>query len=279
MKIGIIGGTGLYKLTGSKESENKSVETPYGAHSKPITKSKYGKHELYFLPRHGKGHHFLPSTINYRANIWALKSLGVNTVISVSSVGSLKENIHLKDVVIIDQFFDRTKHRKDTFFQDGLVGHIPFAYPICKNLAEQLYKAGKNVTDNIHKKGTYVNMEGPQFSTLAESKFYRKMDMDVIGMTNMTEARLAREAQMHYATLAMVTDYDCWKEDEIVTVERVLSNLAHNTELSQKILQELFRIIEIKDDCGCRSALDGSIQSVGEGLDKNLQKKYELLFR
>ncbi|MEA3499406.1 MAG: S-methyl-5'-thioadenosine phosphorylase, partial [Candidatus Marinimicrobia bacterium] len=266
MKIGVIGGTGLYKLTRSKENENKSVETPFGDHSKPITKSKYGKHELYFLPRHGKGHHFLPSTINYRANIWALKSLGVNIVVSVSSVGSLKENIHPRDVVIIDQYFDRTKHRIDTFFQDGLVGHIPFAYPICKNLSEQLYKAGKNITENIHWKGTYVNVEGPQFSTLAESNFYRKMGMDVIGMTNMTEARLAREAQMHYATLAMVTDYDCWKEDEIVTIEKVSSNLAHNSDLSIKIIKELLNNFEMNEDCGCRNVLENAILSNGKGL-------------
>lgn len=277
MKIGIIGGTGLYKLT-ENINEKIEVKTPFGEHSKPITKNKYGNYELYFLPRHGEGHKYLPSTINYRANIWALKSLGINTVVSVSSVGSLKENIHPRDVVIIDQFFDRTRHRIDTFFQNGLVGHIPFAHPICKNLAEQLYKAGKNVTENIHKQGTYVNMEGPQFSTLAESKFYRQMGMDVIGMTNMTEARLAREAQMHYATLAMVTDYDCWKEDEIVNIEKVLSNLAYNSKMAIKIIEELLNNFEMKEDCGCRNALNDAILSNKNGLDEELRKN-NILFK
>ncbi|MEA1987385.1 MAG: S-methyl-5'-thioadenosine phosphorylase [Candidatus Marinimicrobia bacterium] len=279
MKIGIIGGTGLYKFTIGNDSENVFIDTPFGEHSKPIIKSKYGKHELFFLPRHGEGHHFLPTTINYRANIWALKSLGVNTVISVSSVGSLQENIHPKDVVVIDQFFDRTKHRVDSFFQNGLVGHIPFAYPICKNLADELYRAGKNITKNIHNTGTYVNIEGPQFSTLAESNFYRKMDFDVVGMTNITEAKLAREAQMHYATLAMVTDYDCWKEDEIVTIEKILENLSYNSESAMKIIKEFLNIFEMEEDCGCRTVLDNAILSNGKGLDNKLKEKYNILFK
>jgi 5'-methylthioadenosine phosphorylase len=219
-KVGIIGGSGLYKIDGLSSVKKVNVDTPYGSPSGSFITGKLEGKDVAFLPRHGEAHAISPTELNYRANIYAMKKLGVDTIISLSAVGSLKEELKPLDIVVIDQFVDRTNQgRVTTFFSDGIVGHVPFAKPICAELAKILQDSGADLGVTMHNGGTYVNMEGPMFSTKAESNLYRSWGMDVIGMTNMPEARLSREAGICYATLAMVTDYDCWHESsETVTI-------------------------------------------------------------
>lgn len=259
-KIGIIGGSGLYNIEGLKNVENVVVETPFGEPSdKYITGSLEGK-DVVFLPRHGTGHTILPSELNYRANIYGMKKLGVSAIISISAVGSLKKELKPMDMVIIDQFIDRTNQaRKTTFFGGGVVVHCVFANPVCGGLADILYESGEKLGVTMHKGGTYVNMEGPLFSTKAESNLFRSWGMDVIGMTNMPEARLAREAEICYATVAMVTDYDCWyNEEETVTIEMIIENLNKNADNAKRIIKEaLSRITE--KPCVCQESLKHAI--------------------
>jgi len=237
-KIGIIGGSGLYDIEGIKITSKERIYTPFGTPSAELITGEINNKEIIFLPRHGKDHKMLPSEINYRANIWALKKVGVSKIISVSAVGSLKEQIRPLDVVLIDQYYDRTKLRKNTFFGDGIVAHIDFSHPVCMNLREILYEVGQEVGEGtkMHLGGTYCNIEGPAFSTKAESLLYKSWGFDVVGMTNLPEAKLAREAEMCYVTMAMVTDYDCWnEEEECVNVDMVVEHLSKNAEVAKKI--------------------------------------------
>lgn len=237
-RIGIIGGSGLYAMDGLSDLREQPVETPFGDPSDAVLLGSLDGEELAFLPRHGRGHRFNPSEVNYRANIWALKSLGVEWIISVSAVGSLREEVVPGHVVLIDQFIDRTKGRAATFFQDGVVGHVAFADPICETLRGLLREAAAGTDATVHDGGTYVCMEGPAFSTRAESHLYRSWGGRVIGMTNLPEAKLAREAGMSYATLAMATDYDCWHDGhDAVTVDAVIAVLKANVRLAQDIIR------------------------------------------
>lgn len=259
-RIGVIGGSGLYRMVGMAGVREEEVETPFGAPSGRYAVGTINDREVVFLPRHGSGHQFMPSDINYRANIFGMKKLGVGWIISVSAVGSLQERYKPLDIVVIDQFFDRTCKRASTFFGDGLVAHIAFADPVCKNLARILYEAGGETGARIHRGGTYVTMEGPAFSTRAESGVYRALGLDLIGMTNLTEAKLAREAGICYATLAMVTDYDCWHPDhEAVTVETVVRNLNKNAGTATKIIAAAIRRVPTEQDCPCARALETAI--------------------
>lgn len=260
-KIGIIGGSGLYKIEGIKGVKEVSVRTPFGSPSDKFIVGKLADKEVVFLPRHGRGHRICPSRINYRANIFGMKKLGVDRIISVTACGSLKEELKPMDFVAVDQFVDRTNNAREmTFFNEGIVAHIVFAHPVCEELLNVVYDSGIKLKLDIHKGGTYVNMEGPAFSTLAESKLYRSWGMDVIGMTNMPEAKLAREAEICYATLAAVTDYDCWHpEHESVTVEMVISNLQKNIENAKKLLFEIICNIPSRQTCACKDALKYAI--------------------
>ena len=255
--IGIIGGSGLYEIEGLKNIQSKKIQTPFGAPSDHFILGQLQKTTLVFLPRHGRGHVLSPSEINYRANIWAMKKLGVQILLSVSAVGSMKEEIQPGDMVVVDQFIDRTKGiRKHTFFEKGIVGHVSFADPICKALADIVCQATQKVTSRLHKKGTYLCMEGPQFSTRAESHLYRSWGVDVIGMTAIPEVKLAREAELCYATLALSTDYDCWKEEEeAVSADKVLATIKKNVDTAKKIIQEVIPLMNLKTSCGCAQTL------------------------
>ena len=238
-KIGIIGGSGLYYIEGIQKIERVTLQTPFGNPSDEFTTGILEGIEVVFLPRHGKGHRISPSEINFRANIFGMKKLGVNAILSVSACGSLKDELKPMDFVIPDQFVDRTnKARESSFFTNGIVGHVAFADPISPEVADILYQSAKKLKLPIHKGGTYLNMEGPQFSTKAESNLYRSWGMDIIGMTNMAEAKLAREAEISYATLAAITDYDCWHPShESVTIEMIIANLNNNVSNAKKILK------------------------------------------
>ena len=238
-KIGVIGGSGLYAMEGLEDVENVSLETPFGAPSDDYVVGKLAGKSVAFLARHGVGHRFLPSELNFRANIFGFKLLGVEHILSASAVGSLKEDIHPLDVVIPDQFIDRTRGRISTFFGNGLAAHVEFSKPFCERLSKLLYEAGKKIDARMRRGGTYVCMEGPQFSTLAESELYRSWGAHVIGMTNLQEAKLAREAEIGYATMALVTDYDCWHVSHTsVTVEQIIENLGKNAETARQIIVE-----------------------------------------
>ncbi len=235
--VGVIGGSGLYEVQGMTDVRELQVSTPFGDPSDLIVEGRYEGVRMLFIPRHGRGHRYLPSEVPYRANIWALKSLGADWCISLSAVGSLKEEIHPGHVVIVDQFIDRTKDRPSTFFGEGIVGHVAFGDPVSPVLAGVLADAAKDAGATVHKGGTYVCMEGPAFSTRAESQLYRSWGASVIGMTNLPEAKLAREAEIAYATVALATDYDCWHTGhDSVTVEAVLATLKNNVEMAKRII-------------------------------------------
>ncbi|MDD5428517.1 MAG: S-methyl-5'-thioadenosine phosphorylase [Candidatus Omnitrophica bacterium] len=280
-KIGIIGGSGFYNISGIKNVKKVKVSTPFGKPSDDfITGTLEGK-EVVFLARHGQGHKILPGEINYRANIYGMKKLGVEKIISVSACGSLKEEHKPLDIVIPDQFIDRTNiGRLMTFFGNGIVAHIPFAEPVCPHLAGALADAGRKVGANIQEGGVYVNMEGPQFSTKAESKLYRSWGVDIIGMTNLAEAKLAREAEICYATLACITDYDCWRMDEAcesVTLEMVMQNLRKNVDVSKNILKAVLPSLGVEGACGCSSALKDSIVTRPESIAPAVKKRLKLI--
>jgi 5'-methylthioadenosine phosphorylase len=260
VKIAIIGGSGLYHMAGLTGTKEVRVSTPFGDPSDAIVVGTLEGQRVAFLARHGRGHRFTPSEINYRANICALKLLGVEQIISVSAVGSLRENLPPLDFLIPDQFYDRTRGRVATFFGSGVVAHVGFDKPTCGRLSAHLADACDRVGVKAHRGGTYVCMEGPQFSTLAESNCYRELGAHVIGMTNLTEAKLAREAELCYAAFAMITDYDCWHpEHGAVTVEEIISNLNRNTENVQRAIREVVRVLEDDRHCKCGLALGHAI--------------------
>jgi 5'-methylthioadenosine phosphorylase len=278
-KIGVIGGSGLYNIEGIEIKDRLEINTPFGSPSGEFVVGNLSGKDLVFLPRHGKGHTISPSTINYRANIYGMKKLGVDRVISVSACGSLKEEVKPLDFVIPSQFVDRTsKARKSTFFDDGIVAHIGFSDPVCGYLAECLVNSAKKLKQGIHIGGTYLNMEGPQFSTLAESNLYRSWGMDIIGMTNMPEARLAREAEMCYATLAAVTDYDCWRESgEPVTVDIIVENLRKNVENAKTILGDAIGKLDEKRPCACHEALKFAIITDPKSISDDVKKRLDII--
>ena len=262
-KIGIIGGSGLYEIEGFEAEKWTEVYTPFGSPSDELLIGKLNGREVVFLPRHGRGHRILPSELNHRANIWAMKQLGVSWIISASAVGSLQQEYSPCDIVLIDQFIDNTKQSAaHTFFGEGIVGHIPFAEPICEKLRQILLDASHSVAVKIHDRGTYVNMEGPAFSTRAESLRNQKLGFDVIGMTNLGEARCAREAEIAYATLALVTDYDCWKvEEEPVSVETVIANMTKNVTNAKEIIRNALKLIPSEPNWPSQQVLDSSIMT------------------
>lgn len=258
--IGVIGGSGLYDLDGLEEKNEVGIETPFGKPSDAyITGILHGK-RVAFLPRHGRGHTLLPTELNFRANIYGFKVLGTKAIISASAVGSLRETHHPMDFLLPDQFIDRTRNRVSTFFGNGLVAHIAFGDPVCHRLCDVLEKASEKFDITLKRGGTYVNMEGPAFSTRAESELYRSWGADLIGMTNLQEAKLAREAEICYSTIAMVTDYDCWhEEEEDVSVEKILGYLQKNSENVKKLIAETIRLLDPDADCKCRHALEFAI--------------------
>ena len=259
-EIGIIGGSGLYSMPGFGDIHELSLETPFGKPSDAYVLGTLEGRKVAFLSRHGRGHRYMPTEINYRANIHGFKQLGVERILSLSAVGSLKEEHHPLDFVVPDQFIDRTRHRVDTFFGDGLVVHVGFGHPICGDLAKVAVDACGRAGVNVKSGGTYLNMEGPQFSTKAESNLYRSWGLDVIGMTNLTEARLAREAELCYATVAMVTDYDCWHEEhDHVTVDQIVAVLLKNAEHACTVVREAVAAMPRTRDCKCGSALKSAI--------------------
>ncbi len=270
-EIAIIGGTGIYDSDAFENAKEVDIDTPFGKPSDSIIIGNYEGRDVAFLPRHGRGHVFSPTNLPYRANIYALKKLGVERIISVAAVGSLKDEIKPLDIVIPDQIFDRTKHREDTFF-DVVVVHIGFADPFCEELRDVAIKTLSKLDLRYHEKGTYVCIEGPQFSTKAESRIYRTLGFDIIGMTALPEAKLAREAEICYLTIATVTDYDVWK-DEPVDVKTVLENAAKNEENVKRILRKLIPEIPEKRKCKCKDALKFAITTAKEKISDEAKRK------
>ena len=276
-KIGIIGGSALYDMQELKVADRKKVATPFGEPSEEFIIGEFSGKEVIFLPRHGYHHHLLPTEINNRANIYAFKVLGVDRIISVAAVGSLKEEVKPLDVLLVDQFIDRTNQtRVTTFFGKGIVAHIPFAEPICQALRQAIYESNKGLDVQVHNGGTYLNMEGPAFSTKAESYLYKSWGAHVIGMTNMLEARLAREAGICYATIALITDYDCWyvgSEVETVSVEMIFENLRKNVETAKIMLKNTVEGLPEKLPCSCSETLRDAIVTSRENVPEEVLKK------
>ncbi len=280
-RIGIIGGSGLYHIDGIKNIKKVSIDTPFGKPSGRFVTGTLGGKEVVFVPRHDVGHRIPPSHINYRANIYGMKKLGVERIISITACGSLKEELQPMDFVIIDQFVDRTNYARDmTFFDKGIVAHIEFAHPVCSELAAVLYNSTKKLGLRVHNGGTYINMEGPVFSTLAESNLYRSWGMDVIGMTNFAEAKLAREAEICYSTLAAVTDYDCWYPAHAsVTIDMVITNLRNNIENAKMILVETLKNIGKERTCKCKDALKFAIVTDRKFISAKIKKDLQIIIR
>jgi len=278
-RIGVIGGSGLYNIEGIKVKEKRKVETPFGDPSDELTIGSLSGKDVVFLPRHDKGHSINPSRINYRANIFAMKKLGVERIISVSACGSLKKELKPLDFVIPDQFVDRTNQaRRFTFFDEGITAHVSFAHPVCKNMTKLAYDAAIKSGATAHMGGTYLNMEGPQFSTFAESNLYRSWGMDIIGMTNLAEARLAREAEICYVTLSAVTDYDCWyAAEESVTVDIIIENLKKNVDNSKRIVKDLISSMPEERQCKCKDALKFAIVTDPKVIPAETKKKLDVI--
>lgn len=273
-RIAVIGGSGLYDMRELKDIRRVEVDTPFGKPSDAILLGTLEGVRVAFLPRHGRGHRITPTQLPVRANIYALKSLGVERIISVSAVGSLREEIHPQDLVVPDQLIDRTRSRVNTFFEDGIVGHIAFSDPFCPSLSDVLYQGAREAGARVHRGGTYVVIEGPAFSTRAESNLYRSWGADIIGMTALPEAKLAREAEICYATLACVTDYDCWREaTEAVTVEMVVANLLKSVALSKRILKWVIARIPEERGCPCASALKDAIITAREHIPEEVRER------
>jgi 5'-methylthioadenosine phosphorylase len=276
--IGIIGGSGLYELEGITDVRWRRVRTPFGDPSDEYCTGTFQGRPVIFLPRHGRGHRLTPTELNFRANIWGLKSLGAEWVVSVSAVGSMKETIHPLDLVIPSQFYDATRRRESTFFGDGIVAHVGMADPVCAALADALEKAARATGASVHRGGTYICIEGPQFSTRAESRIYRGWGVDVIGMTNMPEAKLAREAELCYATLALATDYDVWHEShETVTVEAVIQHLLKNVATAKDVLRRVIPAIGGARTCPCPDLLRNAVITPPASFPLATRRRLDLL--
>ena len=272
--IGIIGGSGLYDMAELTDREERSVTTPFGDPSAPYVVGTLRGKRVAFLARHGAGHRFTPSELNYRANIYGFKTLGVEYILSASAVGSLKEEYKPMDLLIPDQFMDRTRGRISTFFGGGLVAHVGFAHPFCSPLSDIAYRSAQAAGATVHKGGTYVCMEGPQFSTLAESNLYRSWGMDIIGMTNLQEAKLAREAEICYSTIALVTDYDCWHPShDQVTVEMIIANLVQNARTAQQVIAGAIDALPFERSCECATALKHAIITRPEAISAEAKSR------
>ncbi|HEX5217085.1 MAG TPA: S-methyl-5'-thioadenosine phosphorylase [Vicinamibacterales bacterium] len=273
-QIGIIGGSGLYDMAELTDREERTIKTPFGDPSGPYVLATLRGRRVAFLPRHGVGHKLLPSELNFRANIYGFKLLGAEWILSASAVGSLREDYKPQDLVVPDQFFDRTRGRVSTFFGEGLVAHVGFAHPFCKPLSAVMHAAASKAGATVHKGGTYVCMEGPQFSTVAESNSYRASGFDIIGMTNLQEAKLAREAEICYTTLALVTDYDCWHPDhDSVTVEMIVANLVANAKMAQSAIANAVEQLPIERNCECAKALATAIITHREAIPQATKQK------
>jgi 5'-methylthioadenosine phosphorylase len=277
-RIGIIGGSGLYDMAELSDREERAIATPFGDPSGPYVLATLRGRRVAFLARHGAGHRLLPSELNYRANIFGFKMLGVEWILSASAVGSLREDVRPLDLVVPDQFFDRTRGRISTFFGAGLVAHVAFAHPFCRPLSTIMYESARAAGATAHLGGTYVCMEGPQFSTMAESKAYRAAGFDIIGMTNLQEAKLAREAELCYSTLALVTDYDCWHPDhDSVTVDLVVANLLQNAGTAQRVIAGAVERLPIDRTCECATALASAIITRPEAVPPATRERLDLL--
>lgn len=277
IRIGIIGGSGLYRMPDLTDAEEISVETPFGSPSDSLTIGTLSGVRVAFLPRHGRNHQFSPSQVPARANFWALKSLGVKHVISINAVGSMREEIAPLDLVVPDQIVDRTQNRVRSFFEHGPVVHVSLAEPFCPALRPALIAAVRSAGARVHEGGTYICIEGPQFSTKAESRIYRSWGVDIIGMTAMPEARLAREAELCYAVLALATDYDVWHEtEEPVNVAAIIGNLRRNTETAQAVIRNVIPVLAKMADCDCGSALAHAIVTAREGIDPETRERLGL---
>jgi 5'-methylthioadenosine phosphorylase len=276
--VGIIGGSGLYELEGLTDVRWRRVRTPFGEPSDAYCVGRFAGRRVIFLPRHGRGHRIMPSELNFRANIWGLKALGAEWVISISAVGSMKEAIRPLDLVIPDQFFDATRRRVASFFGDGIVAHVGMAEPVCSHLATALEKAARQTSATVHRGGTYICIEGPQFSTRAESRIYRGWGVDVIGMTNVPEAKLAREAELCYATLALATDYDVWHEAHAaVSVEAVVLNLRKNVATARDVLRAVIPTIAPPRTCECGHLLANAVITNPKAFPAKTRKRLALL--
>jgi 5'-methylthioadenosine phosphorylase len=279
-RIGILGGSGLYQMEGLSNVEEVALDTPFGSPSDSYRVGTLEGRRVAFLARHNRNHNILPSEINYRANIHGFKQLGIEWILSASAVGSLREDLHPLDIVLPDQFFDRTKARISTLFGNGIVAHVSFGDPVCPVLGDLLQASGKDSGIPIKRGGTYVCMEGPQFSTKAESNTYRRWGMDLIGMTNLQEAKLAREAEICYSTMALVTDYDCWHPDhDSVTVADIVRNLHKNSENAQKIIKAAVKRLPVERSCNCGTALQHAILTDLKNAPANTRAKLEVLLR
>jgi len=275
-QIGIIGGSGLYDMAELTDREERVLSTPFGDPSAPYVVATLAGRRVAFLARHGRGHHILPSELNFRANIYGFKMLGVEWLLSASAVGSLREDFRPLDLVVPSQFFDRTRGRISTFFGEGLVAHVGFAHPFCGPLSDILVASAEGTGAAVHRGGTYVCMEGPQFSTMAESHWYRSAGFDIIGMTNLQEAKLAREAEICYATLALVTDYDCWHPGhDAVTVEMVVATLTQNAQRAQQVMAAAVARLPIARDCECARALASAIITRSEHVPSATKAKLQ----
>ena len=276
--VGVIGGSGLYEIDGLTDVEEVTLSTPFGAPSDAFVTGTLEGVRMVFLPRHGRGHRISPSEINYRANVWGLKRLGVNRILGIGAVGSLREEIPPGDFVAVNQFLDRTRHRADTFFDRGVVAHVMFGDPVCGGLREVLRDAASETGVTVHDGGTYVCMEGPQFSTRAESNMYRSFGASVIGMTNLQEAKLAREAEICYATLAMSTDYDCWYEGhDDVTVDAILAVMRTNVEHAREAVRRAAPRAAALGECACHSALETAVLTAPEAISDEARLRLALL--
>jgi len=276
--VGVIGGSGLYEMEGLEEIRWVRVRTPFGDPSDAYCTGRFGGRRVIFLPRHGRGHRRMPSELNYRANIYGMKTLGARALLSISAVGSMKEDIHPLELVVPDQFYDLTKRRVTSFFGDGIVAHVGMAHPVCGDVAAALAKAGSEVGARVHRGGTYICIEGPQFSTKGESEVHRRWGMSVIGMTNMPEAKLAREAELCYATLCLVTDYDVWHDEhDAVTVEAVVANLMKNVATAKEVLRRVIPRVPASCGLGCSDALQSAVITNPKAFPPKIRKRLDFL--
>jgi len=276
--VGVIGGSGLYEMAGLEDVRWVKLKTPFGDPSDAYCTGRFAGRRVIFLPRHGRRHRLMPSELNYRANIYGMKKLGARALLSISAVGSMKEDIHPLELVVPDQFYDHTRRRVSSFFGEGIVAHVGMAHPVCAGVAAALAHAGSDVGARVHRGGTYICIEGPHFSTKGESEVYRRWGMSVIGMTNMPEAKLAREAEMCYATLALVTDYDVWHEEhDVVSVEGVVANLMKNVATAKEVLRRVIPSVPASCGQGCPDSLRNAVITDPRAFPPNIRKRLDFL--